>query len=74
MNKPRHRYTDMWFQFGDAVKVEKHDVRWTRTSGEEWDALMERARAATLHITDSMAAYNAQCALRDIIAYMEDQK
>lgn len=71
MSGPNHRYTHRWFQFGDMARQEKDDVRWTRTSGEEWDALIERARAE-----DNAAVGDYDRAvdlLRDILAYLGEQ-
>lgn len=71
MSGPNHRYTHRWFQFGDMARQEKDDVRWTRTSGEEWDALMERARAE-----DNAAVGDYDRAvdlLRDILAYLGER-
>ena len=72
MSGPNHRYTHRWFQFGDMARQEKDDVRWTRTSGEEWDALMERAREA-LASSYAIAPLERSQVLRDILAYFGEQ-
>ena len=65
MSGPNHRYTHRWFQFGDMARQEKDDVRWTRTSGDEWDALMERARYEYDRYGDDLTG--------DILAYFGEQ-
>ena len=79
MSGPNHRYTHRWFQFGDMARQEKDDVRWTRTSGEEWDALMERARAtlpsggAHTFADVMQLLMDRGDILRDLLAYLGEQ-
>lgn len=71
-NDFKHRYAHRWFDFGDRRKVEKDDVRWTRTSGPEWDALMEQAR----HSLDPVVGdyWAATAALRAVLSYLGETK
>ena len=76
MNEPRHIYgAGEWIggkwsgQYDDERVV--GDRRYTLTDGEEWDALIERARAE-----DNAAVGDYDRAvdlLRDILAYLGEQ-
>ena len=74
MSEPRHIYfstVTAVFQPHIHPKERDNDVRFTQTSGEEWDALMERARAE-----DNAAVGDYDRAvdlLRDILAYLGEQ-
>lgn len=78
-NPQRHRWADAWFTFGDSERWSTHDVRWSRTSGPEWDALMERARAtlpsggAHTFADVMQLLMDRGDILRDLLAYLGEQ-
>lgn len=77
MSEPRHIWLDI--DEGDiprsavwATRKYQHESRYTLTEGEEWNALMERAREATT--SRYLARYgDAMNVLEDILAYLGEQ-
>lgn len=74
MSEPRHIYfstVTAVFQPYIHPKERDNDVRFTQTSGPEWDALMERAREALNAYPHS--AVGKEGVLRDLLAYFGEQ-
>ena len=68
MSEPRHIYfstVTAVFQPHIHPKERDNDVRFTQTSGEEWNALMERARHEYERYGDDL--------MGDILAYFGEQ-
>ena len=82
MSEPRHIYfstVTAVFQPHIHPKERDNDVRFTQTSGEEWDALMERARAtlpsggAHTFADVMQLLMDRGDILRDLLAYLGEQ-
>jgi len=76
MSEPRYIYfstVTAVFQPHIHPKERDNDVRFTQTSGEEWDALMLRVRGGLTDYYDGEGGRHAAEALRDLLAYFGEQ-